>query len=195
MDAGHLHQLLKHETHDLHMRLHRHPMLKPLQDGTLTKEKYINILSGFYTFHSGYKCAFDKIKNKFPQQADPVHLIEKDFETLCVPKPLGKKMHKDTVSDFNAYIGYLYVLQGSTLGGQYLSKQIEKTMGLKQGKEQFYFYGYGKNTGHVWKEFLEYLEKQESNINENDVLNSAFAAFQNLENIFDVKNKNIENAT
>ena len=194
MDAGHLHQLLKNETHHVHMRLHRHPMLTPLQDGTLTKEKYINILNGFYVFHMGYKSVFDKIKNKFSQQIDPVDLIEKDYETLCVQKPLDKGQSKDIETDFNAYIGYLYVLQGSTLGGQYLSKQIEKTIGLTQGSEQFYFYGYGKDTGKVWKSFLEYLEQNEGNVNEIDVLNSACAAFQNLENIFDIKNKSIENA-
>jgi heme oxygenase len=50
-------------------------------------------------------------------------------------------------------IGCLYVLEGSTLGGQYILKHIERTLGLTQQKGAAFFAGYGAATRERWASF------------------------------------------
>lgn len=53
-------------------------------------------------------------------------------------------------------LGILYVTEGSTLGGRYILKNIQKTLRLNEGGTA-YFSGYGEQTGSQWKKFMEQL--------------------------------------
>jgi len=63
-------------------------------------------------------------------------------------------------------IGTAYVIEGATLGGQYIARQITKTLGLAAGAvgAQFFF-GYGRETAEQWKQFrlaaIDYVNQQE----------------------------------
>lgn len=50
-------------------------------------------------------------------------------------------------------LGCLYVLEGSTLGAQYLSRHIRKTLGFTSEYGGRFFAGYGARTGAMWKVF------------------------------------------
>jgi heme oxygenase (biliverdin-IX-beta and delta-forming) len=57
-------------------------------------------------------------------------------------------------------LGYLYVAEGSTLGGQFLFKQFSRAFNLDENTGARFFYGYGPDTGKKWQSFLTVLEAE-----------------------------------
>ena len=53
--------------------------------------------------------------------------------------------------------GCLYVLEGSTLGGQFIARQVEASLGLTSQHGCMFFSGNGRDTGKMWKSFGESL--------------------------------------
>lgn len=50
------------------------------------------------------------------------------------------------------FLGALYVLEGSTLGGRYLAREVETVLKIEPGQGNTYFQGHGAATGGLWKE-------------------------------------------
>jgi heme oxygenase len=55
-------------------------------------------------------------------------------------------------------LGVMYVMEGSTLGGQLIARHVERVLGLSEGQGNAYFRGHGARTGTMWKEFCEVLQ-------------------------------------
>ena len=51
----------------------------------------------------------------------------------------------------------MYVVEGSTLGGQYIAKHVERRFGFRGGSGNAYFRGYGERTGSMWRSFKDDL--------------------------------------
>lgn len=73
-------------------------------------------------------------------------------------------------------LGAMYVIEGSTLGGQVLARQLAKA-GLDLGR---YFTGYGTLTGPRWKAFCQLLGAAATPATEADIVESASLTFQHL---------------
>lgn len=58
---------------------------------------------------------------------------------------------------FPAALGSLYVLEGSTLGGQVLTRHFRESLGLADSSLHF-FHSHGPLVGKRWKEFCAALE-------------------------------------
>jgi heme oxygenase len=56
-----------------------------------------------------------------------------------------------------AFLGMMYVVEGSTLGGQFIATRTEQVLGLKPGQGDAFFRGYGTQTGERWREFRAVL--------------------------------------
>ena len=56
-----------------------------------------------------------------------------------------------------ACLGALYVLEGATLGGQVLRREMLRRLGLDESSGTAFLNIYGAETGRRWKEFLDYL--------------------------------------
>ena len=56
-----------------------------------------------------------------------------------------------------AFLGAMYVMEGSTLGGQYIARHVEQVLGLVPGQGDAYFHGYGEHTGAMWNGFRQVL--------------------------------------
>jgi len=72
-----------------------------------------------------------------------------------------------TFSSVSEALGFMYVIEGSTLGGRVLYKHIHQALGLNAENGARYFWGYGPQTGILWKSFIAALagfavEKDES---------------------------------
>lgn len=64
------------------------------------------------------------------------------------------------VADFGAAVGTLYVLEGSTLGGQMIARQFREKLGVTPERGGRFFHGYGEATGRRWREFGQWAEGQ-----------------------------------
>lgn len=56
-------------------------------------------------------------------------------------------------------LGCLYVLEGSTLGGQVISRLLSQQLEVMQGNGGRFFNGYGPETGPHWRQFGQWAEK------------------------------------
>ncbi|WP_447096373.1 biliverdin-producing heme oxygenase [Pseudomonas sp. CF10PS3] len=59
-----------------------------------------------------------------------------------------------------ACLGALYVLEGATLGGQVLRREMAQRLGLDADNGGAFLNVYGPETGRRWKDFLDYLGHQ-----------------------------------
>ncbi|WP_278009613.1 biliverdin-producing heme oxygenase [Flavobacterium gyeonganense] len=80
----------------------------------------------------------------------------------------------------------MYVIEGSTLGGRYILKNITTIAGLDKGQGVSYFNGYGEKTGNYWKSFLIFLEEYEQSYNcGNTIIEGAIYAFDSIHKHFE----------
>ncbi len=61
----------------------------------------------------------------------------------------------DTESDV---AGYLYVTEGATLGGKFILKHVESSLGIHATHGGVYFNSYGEETGPMWRALRDALE-------------------------------------
>ncbi|GGH47768.1 heme oxygenase [Dyadobacter endophyticus] len=80
-------------------------------------------------------------------------------------------------------LGIMYVLEGSTLGGRFLYKHTHEVLGLKFENGASYFWGYGTQTGNLWKSFISALTQfVEEHEERGEVIASAKNTFTIIDN-------------
>ena len=76
-------------------------------------------------------------------------------------------------------MGIMYVVEGSTLGGRFIIKNIQESFGFDEENGASYFGGYGNKTGSYWKKFLNALTDFETKNNaEEEIIAGADYAFR-----------------
>lgn len=87
------------------------------------------------------------------------------------------------IEDHLQAFGALYVMEGSTLGGQIISKMIAKQLGI-QDKGLAYFHSYGDNLGTMWATFKLVLNRQAANESDADrIIGAADATFRKFQHL------------
>ncbi|GAA3961220.1 biliverdin-producing heme oxygenase [Allohahella marinimesophila] len=184
---------LKRATDTVHLRLHQHPLLVQLHQTTLTRSGYCQVLNAFYEFYSLWEPRYSSSTPAFSYQAMPLKWLAQDFAVLDRPCPLPA-WRQDTdrsPGGLSEMIGYLYVKQGSTLGGQHISRHVQRQLGLTPGESQFFFHGFGDRTGLYWKVFQRFLNEVDlsGELDIDAAKASALSAFESLEAILNGKIK------
>jgi heme oxygenase len=96
-----------------------------------------------------------------------------DLEALPPPTRMPDLTHRE------AWLGTMYVVEGSSLGAQVISAHYEKQLGLSARHGMRFFQGYGAATGLRWQEFCADLraELERSPATEAAITQAATAAF------------------
>lgn len=186
-----LRQRLRQETDDIHQLLHRDSNMNKMMSDDGSRADYLRVLQNFFQFYRHTEDFFKFIPSgqRFIHEVKPIELLQKDFLVLGELPPQSDNGYQQVADKYaiaqtlESYLGYLYVKQGSTLGGQVISKQLKK-LGLEPGETQFFFNGSGSNTGDNWKEFLAFLAQIEPTINADSVVSSARTHFLILHHLF-----------
>ncbi|AWK05615.1 hypothetical protein HYN56_15765 [Flavobacterium crocinum] len=155
---------LKTQTADSHQKLEELSVSKSIMSPDMKLEEYTHYLSLMHDVHNDTEAVI------FPFFADLLedleqrrkkHLIEDDLLFLNYKKAdFAKIFHKQEMSVPFA-LGVLYVVEGSTLGGRFILKNVSKYPELSGEKGVSYFNGYGEKTGSFWKAFLSFLSEYE----------------------------------
>ncbi len=136
----------------------------PLMSGSLTRAEYIAMLRRFYRIVTAWDRWADAhapadltLLRKGPRRAT---LLAADLAALGEPafsdeEACSRRMTETVVAgDSRAvFLGRMYVMEGSTLGGQYIARHVEEQLSLTPGIGNAYFYGYGAETMARWREF------------------------------------------
>ena len=167
---------LRKETGDLHEALHMHPLLEPLHRGAISHAQYGRILNAFYIAYSVMEGSRTVDATRF-EEMDVLTLLEADHRTHGVTIPFVPRTNYPAVENFSALIGYLYVKEGSGLGGQVISKHLARELGLEAGVTNRFFAGNGKETGTNWRKFLAFLHESEARVDTVRAVRQAKASF------------------
>lgn len=166
---------------------HHHDRIEKLNSLPTTREEHVAQLEAFYGFVAPWE---QHIAAALPPE-DPVRQgrektgwLEADLrhfghdtESLarlprCVALPPG-----DSRAEI---LGVAYVLEGSTLGGQMISRHLEEKLGLSGGEGYRYFQSYGRNVGPMWQAFRAELLRASSPEADDTIVGAARATFERL---------------
>ncbi|GFM52930.1 Heme oxygenase [Pseudomonas cichorii] len=178
---------LRSETNQLHVGLEKRlPFFSPV----LTSTYYLRLIQAYHGFYRPLESELlasglmpDELdapeRVKTPALIQDLHALGMtdqaiDELALCRQLPL--------IDSPGACLGVLYVLEGATLGGQILRREIHKRLGLNEQTGAAFLNVYGSATGMRWKAFLSYLDsvQAEAATTEAAVLaaQSTFACFE-----------------
>lgn len=175
---------LRNRTADSHTGLEELPISKIIVDPKITNEDYITYLN---LMHDVVKNLEDDI---YPMLAPVIDDLEhrKKAGALLNDIHFAKGEIKPYQAPFNTdnisipfAMGILYVVEGSTLGGRFILKNIQESLGFDEENGASYFSGYGNKTGSSWKKFLNTLTDFESETHSADeIIAGADYAFSTI---------------
>lgn len=185
--------MLRQATHPYHVRLNHHPILAELTEPKLSLKNYRHILRVYSHFYAAVECNISKYlrqhsctfqyaeRYKLPWLKDDLaffHDVRTESPQRMPPISLP------AIEKVGQLIGVLYTIEGSTLGGQAISRNLAEHHGLTAFKGARFFNGYGENTSTKWQDFLSFAESIADNEAEyGAAVKSACATFQALEQI------------
>lgn len=190
IEAATFPERLKEITSQSHKNLESLPVSVSIVSPNVTKEEYIHYLN---LMHDVVK---DAEENIFPQlegiingisERNKAHLLENDFTALGYTKEDSKKPLTGVRHEFsNAFaLGIMYVIEGSTLGGRFILKNINEALGYSAEHGAEYFAGYGNATGSHWKSFMNQMTQyEESTKNDTEIIAGANFAFDAIKKHF-----------
>ena len=190
---------LKMATHHLHDEVEKLAFIKEIMSGTLSLSDYYSLILHNYVFHLIVEEAILRGLSK-------TELIELDFverrkigylyadleQHQEIGQQVGTKINqlanelvtKFAIDNFYEGIGALYVLEGATLGGNIIKRELSKIPEIMQQTTIHYYGCYGKNQGIIWKSFKENVERLiTSPMTEQQAINGAIKTFDLLATI------------
>jgi heme oxygenase (biliverdin-IX-beta and delta-forming) len=153
----------------------------PLMQEGLNTGQYVQCLQRIYGVVAAWE---DRAAEVAPQWLRPnltarrrKLLLELDLAWFGVTKHDETRPALPEMNDLPSLLGTMYVMEGSTLGGQFIARHVEAALHLTEGQGNSYFRGHGNQTGFMWKEFCEMLRLQIPDEQTEAVVLSAKAMF------------------
>lgn len=156
-------ETLRLRTRELHLALEARLDLERLLG---SRPEYTRLLLGYLAIYRPLERALTAQASTLSQRGwiplARTPLIEQDLrmlgwndEQLCSARECQTL---PALADCDALLGALYVVEGSSLGGQLLYRQVAERLALDSASGASFFYGAGPDTGAGWKRFAASLE-------------------------------------
>lgn len=178
-------QLLRDATRLVHSRIEG---LLPVLEPGLTRARYRRVIEAFYGFHAPLEASLMRaaagegaaltldLRTKLP-------LLIADLRALGVTtaeiEALPHCRNLPAIHSPSHAIGILYVIEGSTLGGQIIRKHLRAALGIDGSTGTAYFTGYGPETRSMWTGFCDHVNGS-STLEIDAAIDAAADTFQSL---------------
>lgn len=182
---------IKEATRVKHDEIEQNGLMKSVAENSIDHKNYFQLIQKFYGFHKAAEknlltTELWKENNFNIEQRRKTPLLQKDLEFLGYTNdftsiPLCEDL--PVLKSDAARLGFLYVVEGSTLGGQVLSRQLNQKFNFTKEEGASYFNSYGKeNLREMWFGFQALLESYaNTNPNQTDeIINTAIDTFDKL---------------
>lgn len=177
-------QTLRHATAQAHAALHDHPALCHLSTPHVTRDYHGQALQGFYGFYQPLETAYTASQSpllvSFPAGVILQHLEHDLLHYGIDPQALPQLSMIQEPFSLEQVIGYLYLREGSNLGGKVISKNLERHLNLQPGIDNRFFWGHGSEIGLRWQSFLSALEQFDGTVDAQAVAHHAAMLFTQL---------------
>lgn len=132
-----------------------------LMDERLDRDRLVAVLSRLHAFWTAAEAGLDAWAHDAPADAEAVawsrrrraHLFAADLHALGAQPLQADRPALPAVDDTDQALGRLYVLEGSTLGGTFISRHLATLPTLGPGVRLGAFSPYGTETGAMWHAF------------------------------------------
>lgn len=154
---------LKSETMELHKQIESRVDLMSM---TESRPSYALALAKFFGFYQPVECGLRQLdwqragfdlspRMKTDWISESLTCLDATIQTTDIPRC----RHLPPLTSIAEGIGCLYVLEGSTLGGQFILRALQERLGLSPNREARFFASYGKHVGSMWKSFGSFAEQ------------------------------------
>lgn len=167
---------LRAETHARHMRVEEQPLFRALAVRDLPLDSYVGFLTALAIVYGGLEQAVLRLPDReagaiWDEHMRKLPLIERDLaffkEHTLRPMPaatlhaliMDEQIRRRATDDPLTLLGYLYVLEGSTLGGIVLRAQVARAFKLKDGEGLAYLSSYDRQVKASWKRFTRQMNE------------------------------------
>lgn len=147
-------------------------------------EDYKVLIGRFRKFYKGYelRLPIDELKAAGFDYTERLKLpsLEADSIALGIGDPEKFEQLPDVSSVARAF-GSLYVIEGSTLGGQVISRHLKEHLGITPANGGSFFANYGTQVGPMWKEFGAAITAfAQDGQNDSAILDAASETFESV---------------
>ena len=158
---------LRDATAQIHERLHGHAGLGAAASGAMTRDDYRLLLARLWGFHRAFEETLDEAAHSLALDivmADRARapMLEADLTTLGLDArqivQLPRCDHIFRPLNEAAFMGALYVVEGSTLGGVQIARALSGLFDGPEGEGRKFFLGYGERHSLMWRGFLARLD-------------------------------------
>lgn len=172
---------LRSETKHIHQALEK-AMIPGIKQAT-TPQAYSKILTVFYGYFKAIENLLDAQLNEeiVPAYAQrrKAHIILEDLDAMNLKGTLpALATDLPQISNIHQALGAMYVLEGSTLGGQVITKMLKQNLNVNDTAWLKFFSGYGEDTPNMWSSFIEVLNQYaEDEAYHNEIIEAAINTF------------------
>lgn len=175
----------------MHDDLEQNSRLKRLLSKELNQTDYVDILQRYYSLFMSFENQTEKhagwaAMKKQLQIRSKTELLEKDLRHFGVAASdyghAGATSLRFLTENTAQLLGTAYVMEGSSLGGRYISRHLQERFKWTADSGACYFNGYAENTAQLWKHFCSFIENFSGPDGEKDqVVVSARHAFETFD--------------
>jgi heme oxygenase len=153
LTAMSLRQTLREATSGAHGRLHLHAGFAAIQNGTIELAQYRAILVRLYGFYRPFEAAVAIAADRSTWLQEDLAAVSVGSNALATIPRCSAFPRFDTPA---SQLGALYVVEGSTLGGRTLARNLDQLLGSHVAGRRF-LVGRGSQTNAAWIAFLARL--------------------------------------
>ena len=155
-----------------------------------TTNDYLEILIYFYRFFAPLeKTVISQLEDSLTDVAQrrKMEWILEDVNYFSASRPkISVYPHTPEISNPLQAIGALYVIEGSTLGGQVICKMVSQRLGIDPENGFSFFSGYGERTASMWEKFKNFINSRSwTPEEEKEVINAAERTFTSFKQSID----------
>lgn len=176
-------QKIKSATSDIHYKIENNSFFSKIVLQEITIVEYTKLLCQLHQFISPRELYIKNQYGDLISDREKSPLLLSDLSAMGCDEIENENEPLEIRSAAEAF-GYLYVIEGSTLGGQVLTQFLKKNKKLSPYVSVNYFNAYGKHTKRNWALFLNELSEKNNDLEkQNRVINSALHTFTQLFNL------------
>lgn len=154
---------LRDATAPLHKQLNEQPLLEALLGKELPLADYQQLLGIYYSLYHQLEAAIKTYLrlqpidfNYQPRYKTPLLLNDLKYWHIK-PEPLRCQIDLPELNSLGALLGLLYVLEGSSLGANFIAQHLKLSYGYTRSTGSDFFSAYGEQTKTHWQSFISYL--------------------------------------
>jgi len=181
---------LRESTRALHKEAESRPLQRSMAKGTLPPGAYVMYLGQLRHLHESIEASLDAVLDSHPELAGlftndrrRVPDLDRDLaafsvspETVPVLPPTREfigKVEDFVGSDPVALLGPLYVLEGSTNGGRFLARVLERSLQIEDRAGLAYMDPYLDRQPEMWAEFKRLADEVQLTPDQRDAVTEA----------------------